>query len=76
MIDTSVTRYKIIKKSESLWLFNDWQEFLESVGLEAFDDFLRLSGEEMDRNRRSVVYRLKLGVDETVFSITANDSWS
>lgn len=69
MIDTAGTRYEIMKKGESLWFLNDWEEFLGSVGLEELDDFLRLSGKEMDRNRRSVVYRLELGVNKTVFYI-------
>lgn len=75
MIDTCGTRYEIKEKGDGLWFFNEWEQFLRSVGLQEFDDFIHLSGTVMDRNRRSVVYRLELGVEKTVFYIKIHKNY-
>ena len=66
-IDTSGTRYQIDSHSKGVWVFRKWQQFLSSLGLKEFDDFLCLHGKLIDRNKRSVVYRLELGVDKQIF---------
>ncbi|MCK5612747.1 hypothetical protein KAR91_63325, partial [Candidatus Pacearchaeota archaeon] len=57
MVDTSGTRYKIDCKSGGVCVFRGWEDFVESVGLKEFDDFLYLNGQVVDRNKRSVVYQ-------------------
>lgn len=67
MIDTYGTRYSIEKLAVDLWVFQGWQDFLKHLKLNTFDSFLGLSGEVVDRNRRSVVYRLVLGEGQRIF---------
>ena len=69
MVDTSGTRYKIDCKSGGVCVFRGWEDFVESVGLKEFDDFLYLNGQVVDRNKRSVVYQLELGNKKEIFYI-------
>lgn len=69
MVDTSGTRYKIDGKSRGVFVFRDWENFVDSLGLKEFDDFLDLNGQVMDRNKRSVVYQLELGNKKEIFYI-------
>lgn len=69
MIDTSGTCHNYSKAGHDIWIFNGWKKFLGSEGLTEFDHFLQLTGQQMDRNRRSVVYRIELGSDKQIFYI-------
>ncbi len=74
-IDTTGTRYALEEGDDGLWFFKDWRDFLKSAGLTKFDQFVLLSGEEVDRNRRSLVYRLKLGEDNQVFYLKLHKNY-
>jgi hypothetical protein len=76
VIDTSGTRYGIKKTASSLWLFEGWHNLLNSLGLSQFDDFLKLEGDVMDRNRRSVVYRIELGPDNQIFYLKIHRNYT
>lgn len=75
MIDTSGTRYELEEGGDGLWFFKDWGDFLKSAGLTEFDQFVHLSGLEVDRNRRSLVYRLKLGEENHVFYLKLHKNY-
>ncbi len=75
MIDTSGTRYNLEQLAEDLWVFHGWQDFLRGLKLNSFDSFFRLTGEVMDRNRRSVVYRLVLGEEGRVFYLKIHKNY-
>ena len=68
-INTDGTRHVLINREDGLCFFKEWEAFLESVGLTKFDDFLHLTGKEVDRNRATVVYRITLGDAKQVFYI-------
>jgi len=68
-INTAGTRHVLENRGESLWFFKEWETFLEFAGLTKLDDFLHLTGKEVDRNRKTVVYRIILGDDNQVFYI-------
>ncbi len=74
-IDTTGTRYTLEEAGDGLWFFKGWQDFFKSAGLTTFDEFVRLSGEEVDRNRRSLVYRLKLGEGNQVFYLKLHTNY-
>jgi hypothetical protein len=66
-LNTSGTRYSLAEFGEDSWVFGDWAKFLKKQQLCDLSSFLDLSGDVVDRNRRSVVYRLKLGAEKRVF---------
>lgn len=67
MIDTSDTRYKFESWAPGVWTLGGWQEFLRSQRLNDLDDFIKLRGEVVDRNRRSRVHRISLGSPARTF---------
>ena len=75
MIDTTGTRYELEEGGEGLWLFKGWRDFLASAGLTEFDHFVLLSGTEVDRNRRSLVYRLRLGEEKQLFYLKLHKNY-
>lgn len=66
-LDTSGTRYSVSKFGQESWVFGEWGAFLKECGLCDLDSFMQLSGEMVDRNRRSVVHRIELGPEKKVF---------
>ena len=74
MIDTTGTQYELEDCGDGLWVFKGWQDFLKSAGLTEFNQFIQLSGKEVDRNRRSVVYRLTLGEEKQVFYLKLHEN--
>jgi hypothetical protein len=75
MIDTSGTRYEFARWSPGVWALRPWQEFLDAVPLRQMDDFMRLRGEIVDRNRRSQVHRIQLGSPEKVFYLKVHKDY-
>ncbi len=67
MIDTSNTRYEFELWDSGLWTLRGWQDFLRSLDLNCLDDFIKLRGEVVDRNRKSRVYRISLGSPARTF---------
>ncbi|MEA3467477.1 MAG: lipopolysaccharide kinase InaA family protein [Thermodesulfobacteriota bacterium] len=74
-IDTTGTRYTMKEGGDGLWFLKGWRDFLKSAGLTTFDQFVHLSGTEVDRNKRSLVYRLKLGEDKQVFYLKLHTNY-
>lgn len=75
MIDCHGTRFELVDSGNGLWVFKKWQDFLQDAGLVEFTDFCTLTGKEMDRNRRSVVYRLELGVKREIFYLKIHTNY-
>ncbi|MBU0681663.1 MAG: lipopolysaccharide kinase InaA family protein [Proteobacteria bacterium] len=75
MIDCHGTRFELLDQGNGLWIFKKWQDFLLKAGLGDFTDFCTLTGKEMDRNRRSVVYRLELGAAKEVFYLKLHKNY-
>ena len=75
MIDTTGTRYELEEGGDGLWFFKGWRDFLTSAGLTEFDQFVLLSGREVDRNPRTVVYRLELGEEKQVFYLKLHKNY-
>ena len=67
MIDTSGTRYKFESRAPGVWTLGGWQEFFRSLGLSNLEDFVKLRGEVVDRNRKSRVHRISLGSPAKTF---------
>ncbi len=66
-LDTEGTRYTVADFAQDTWVFGEWESFLREQGLHDLSSFLTLKGEVVDRNRRSVVYRITLGSDKKIF---------
>ncbi len=75
MFDTHGTRHRVERVSDDLWIFNGWRDFLSAAGLTDFDAIAARTGEEMDRNRGSVVYRLELGPERQVFYLKLHKNY-
>ena len=67
MIDTTATRYRFKAFAKDVHVLDGWQKFLQTCGLNSFESFFALAGEMVDRNRRSVVYRIELGDPPRIF---------
>ena len=67
MIDTSDTRYEFESWAPGVWTLGGWRDYLLSVHLNDLDDFIKLRGEVVDRNRRSRVHRISLGSPPRTF---------
>lgn len=75
MIDCHGTPHQLLDQGNGLWIFKKWQGLLQEAGLHDFTDFAELTGQEMDRNRRSVVYRLELGAQKEVFYLKIHTNY-
>ncbi|PLX50924.1 MAG: hypothetical protein C0613_02515 [Desulfobulbaceae bacterium] len=75
MIDCHGTRFEPLDQGNGLWIFKKWQPLLKEAGLVEFADFCRLTGKEMDRNHRSVVYRLELGPNKATFYLKLHTNY-
>jgi hypothetical protein len=74
-IDCTGTKNSLCQHGRSLWIFHPWKQFLDEIGLQKFEDFSKLTGKEMDRNRRSVVYRLELGAEKEIFYLKIHTNY-
>ncbi|MEN8257363.1 MAG: lipopolysaccharide kinase InaA family protein [Thermodesulfobacteriota bacterium] len=75
MTDCHGTPQELLDQGNGLWIFKKWQSLLQEAGLHEFADFSKLTGKEMDRNRRSVVYRLALGAKKEFFYLKIHTNY-
>lgn len=75
MIDTSGTRYKVEKVSDSFWVFNGWKNLLNECGLTEFKSFMELTGTIVDKNKRSMVYQIDLGKNKRRFYLKIHKNY-
>lgn len=75
MIDCSGTKFELVDQGNGLWLSKDWQKNLQEAGLLNFEDFCNLRGEVVDRNQRSLVYRLELGPLREIFYLKIHTNY-
>ncbi len=75
MIDTSGTRHRLQDWSEDVWVFDGWQDFLQTNNLLDLEQFLELCGEVVDLNTRSVVHRLQIGDSGKVFYLKIHKNY-
>jgi hypothetical protein len=75
MMDCHGPRHQLLDQGKGLWIGKKFLPLFQEAGLTTFDDFCRLTGQEMDRNRRSVVYRLELGPDKEIFYLKLHTNY-
>ncbi len=75
MIDCTGTKFELVDQGNGLWTFEDWQNFLKEAGLLKFEDFCNLKGKVVDKNRRSLVYRLELGPLREIFYLKIHTNY-
>jgi len=75
MLDTTATRYRFELFAKDVHVLDGWQKFLQTCGLNSFENFFALAGEMVDRNRRSVVYRIELGDPPRIFYLKCHKDY-
>ena len=75
MIESSGTRYTLTPWSEDVWVFDNWQHFLEKNSLVRFENFFKLTGDVVDINRRSVVHKITIGDTNKVFYLKIHEHY-
>lgn len=76
MIDSNGTRYVPKQLSKDVWVLDGWQDFLVKNSLYHFDDFLKLTGELVDINKRSNVQKVKIGDVEKNYYLKIHDNYN
>lgn len=76
MIDSSGTRYTLLPWSENVHVFDGWQNFLKKNSLVTLENFLKLNGDVVDINKRSVVHKITLGESNKVFYLKVHENYT
>ncbi len=75
-LDTRDTPYSFVPLSRYVVALESRKDFLSCLGLKNLEDFTRLTGEVVDRNRRSVVHKLYLGDPPETFYLKLHKNYA